>query len=72
MANPHYTSHKERQAVKGKPTPPKRVKGPGATPGAIVERTATWPRPMPTWGTSFNRTMRAPVVKTRSAKHGVD
>ena len=31
-----------------------------------------WPKPGPNWGTSFNRTAKFPVVKTRVVKDGVD
>lgn len=36
------------------------------------ERTAAWPTPSPVWKTSFNRSTRVPVVKTRARKHGID
>ena len=70
MASRYYTEFPERKV-----SPPAPARSPGGTadkPGAIQERTAPWPKPGPTWGSSFNRKTKAAVVKTRAAKHGVD
>lgn len=70
MASRYYSEFPERKV--SAPSPVASREGVSAKPGAISERTAPWPKPGPTWGSSFNRKTNAAVVKTRAAKHGVD
>lgn len=46
--------------------------GAEAAGGTIKEKTTTYPDVGPHWGSSFNRTTRVPVVKTRAQKKGLD
>lgn len=70
MASRYFSEFKEKKlAAKGRrPTGPKGV----APTASITERTARWPDPTPHWATSFNRTTKVPVVKTRTKKGGID
>lgn len=69
--NRHYSGFPERKLAK----PPKAKdapKGSTAAQGPVTDRALPWPGATPAWGTSFNRTTKMPVVKTRVVKHGVD
>jgi hypothetical protein len=75
MANQNYSEFKSRKANKnsGGPGVTARKGSMGAEHGpAQKDDPKAWPKPGPTWGTSFNRAVNAPVVKTRVVKHGVD
>lgn len=73
MANRHYTEFPERKLPEGGGEKPVQAREGKTQKGGPVKATETaWPKPGPTWGTSFNRTTKWPVVRTRVVKHGVD
>ncbi len=75
MSNQNYSEFKSRRQNKNSGGP--GVKAPkgsmGAEHGPAQKDTVkNWPKVGPTWGTSFNRTVKFPVVKTRVVKDGLD
>lgn len=67
MASRFYSDVRPIKEAKPSHAGPKE--GPKKEP--VKERTAGWPQPGPYWKSSFNRTSKMPVVKTRAAKRGI-
>jgi hypothetical protein len=71
MASAYYSDVRGVKAKKGKGAPT-GAEGTAPAPGKIKEKTVAWPTVGPTWGTSFNRKTKVPVVKQYAKKYGVD
>ncbi len=75
MSNQNYSEFKSRSANKNSKGPGVKARkgSKGAEHGpAQKDDPKAWPKPGPTWGTSLNRGVNFPVVKTRVVKWGVD
>ena len=75
MSNQNYSEFKTRRQNKnsGGPGVKSRKGHMGAEHDAAqTDDPKAWPKPGPNWGTSFNRAVKFPVVKTRVVKDGVD
>lgn len=71
MANGYYSPFKERKVSARGP----KTKGGGRVdnnPPALHDSPPGYQPAGAGWGTSFNRKVKAPVVKTRTKKQGLD
>ena len=72
MASRHFTSFVERKASRSGPHLTVKAGTAAGTPPALHDSPPGYKPAGRVWGTSFNRKVKAPVVKTRTKKDGLD
>ena len=72
MASKHFTPFVERKASRSGPHLTVKSGMPASTPPALHDSPPGYKPAGRVWGTSLNRKVKAPVVKTRVKKDGLD